>query len=49
VVDGEVAVPRAHVRLAEDGRLLDDELRERAQLLLNTLMAEARPATLVAA
>ena len=25
VVDGEVAVPRAHVRLEEDGRLLDDE------------------------
>jgi chromate reductase len=49
VVDVEVAVPRAHVRLAEDGRLLDDELRGRAQLLVDELLAEARPAALVAA
>jgi chromate reductase len=49
VVDGEVAVPRAHVLLAEDGRLLDDELRERAQLLVDSLLAEVRPAALVAA
>jgi chromate reductase, NAD(P)H dehydrogenase (quinone) len=49
VVEGELAVPRAHARLAEDGRLLDDELRERAQLLLNALLAEARPLKLVAA
>jgi chromate reductase, NAD(P)H dehydrogenase (quinone) len=49
VVEGEVAVPRAHVRLAEDGRLLDEELRERAQLLLDELLAEARPRALAAA
>ena len=49
VVDGELTVPRAHARLAEDGRLLDDELRERAQLLVDALLAEARPVELVAA
>jgi chromate reductase len=50
VVDGEVAVPRAHMRLAEDGRLLDDELRERAQVVLDDLLGEVRPrAELVAA
>jgi chromate reductase len=49
VVEGEVAVPRAHVRLAEDGRLLDDELRERAQPLVDALLAEIRPGELVAA
>jgi chromate reductase len=49
VVDGELAVSRAHARLAEDGRLLDDELRERAQLLANELLAEARPVRLVVA
>jgi chromate reductase len=49
VVDGEVAVPRAHVQLAEDGRLLDDELRERAQVLLDVLLDEVRPAVLAAA
>src|SRR5262245_1257640 len=43
VVDAELAVPRAHVRLAEDGRLLDDELRERAQVLVDELLAEVRP------
>jgi chromate reductase len=48
VVDGEVAVPRAHTRLAEDGRLLDHELRERARVLLDSLLAEVRPAALVA-
>jgi chromate reductase, NAD(P)H dehydrogenase (quinone) len=49
VVEGEVSVPRAHVRLAEDGRLLDDELRERTQVLLDELLAEVRPGELVAA
>lgn len=49
VVDGQLAVPRAHVRLAEDGRLLDDELRERAQVLVDALLAEVRPAWVVAA
>jgi chromate reductase, NAD(P)H dehydrogenase (quinone) len=49
VVDGEVAVARAHVRLAEDGRLLDEELRERTLAVLDALLAEVRPAGLVAA
>jgi len=51
VVDVELAVPRAHVRLGEDGMLLDDELRERAQVLLDELLAEVRTrrAALVAA
>jgi chromate reductase len=40
VVDGEVAVPRAHVRIDEDGRLLDDELRERCGGLVDALVAE---------
>jgi chromate reductase len=44
VVEGEVAVPRAHVRLDGDGRLLDDELRERVAMLLDALVAEANPA-----
>jgi chromate reductase, NAD(P)H dehydrogenase (quinone) len=43
VVDGELAVPRAHVRLEEDGRLLDDELRERLAVLVDELVAETRP------
>jgi len=43
VVEGELAVPRAHVRLAEDGRLLDDQLRERLAVMLDSLVAETRP------
>jgi hypothetical protein len=38
-----------HVRLGEDGRLLDDELRERAQVLVDALLVEVRPPALVAA
>jgi chromate reductase len=49
LVDGEVSVPRAHVRLEEDGRLLDDELRERLAVLLDALTAEVRPQAAVAA
>jgi chromate reductase len=49
VVDAELAVPRAHVRLAEDGLLLDEALRERAQLLVDELLAEVRPGVLAAA
>ncbi len=49
VVEGEVAVPRAHVRLEEAGHLLDDELRERLAVLLDALVAESRPAALAAA
>jgi chromate reductase len=49
VVEGEVAVPHAHLRLEEDGRLLDDELRGRVAVVAGTLVAEARPAALAAA
>ncbi len=48
VVEGELAVPRAHVRLEEDGVLLDDELRERAAAVVDALLAEL-PAARVAA
>jgi len=48
LVDGEVAVPRAHVRLEEDGRLLDDELRERLLALIDALLAETRPVAVAA-
>jgi chromate reductase len=48
VVDGEVAVPRAHVRLEEDGRLLDEELAERFAGLRDSLVVEARPVAAVA-
>jgi chromate reductase len=48
VVEGEIAVPRAHVRLEEDGRLLDDELRERLAVLVDALAAETRPAVAAA-
>jgi chromate reductase, NAD(P)H dehydrogenase (quinone) len=49
VVDEELAVPRAHVRLAEDGRLLDDELRERLAAQVDSLLAEITPRAAVAA
>src|SRR6478672_8725790 len=43
VVEGEVAVPRAHVRLEEDGRLLDEELAERLAELLDSLVGDVQP------
>ena len=49
VVDEELAVPRVHVRLAEDGRLLDDELRERLAAQVDSLLAEVNPRAAVAA
>jgi chromate reductase, NAD(P)H dehydrogenase (quinone) len=48
VVEGELAVPRAHVRLDEDGRLLDDELRERLAVLLDSLATETQPVVVAA-
>src|SRR2546421_5455846 len=45
VVGEELAVPRAHERLAEHGRLLHDE--EQAAALVDALVAEARPSALV--
>ena len=49
VVDGEIAVPRAHIRLEDDAELLDDELRERLVELLDALQEEARPRVAAAA
>ena len=43
VVDGEVAVPRAHRRLAHGGRLVDDQQRLRLGALIEALLAEVSP------
>ena len=48
VVDGQVAVPRAHVRLEEDGRLLDEELAELLAELLDSLVGEVQPVAVAA-
>jgi chromate reductase len=48
VVDGEIAVPRAHVRLEEDGRLLDEELVERLAELIDGLVEQAQPVRVAA-
>jgi len=44
VVGDELPVTRAHEKFDADGRLLDEELRGRLTLLLETLAAEAAPA-----
>ena len=46
VVGDELAVPRAHERLAEHGRLLHDE--DQAVALVDALVAEAQPALVAA-
>jgi chromate reductase len=43
VVEGEVAVGRAPTRFDEQGRLVDDELREQLEEVVATLVAEATP------
>jgi chromate reductase len=43
VVEGEVAVGRASTRFDEQGRLVDDELREQLEEVVATLVAEATP------
>jgi chromate reductase len=43
VVEGEAAVPYAHRRLAEQDRLVDDELYPRLAALLDALVAEVSP------
>jgi chromate reductase len=48
LVDGEVAVPRAHVRLEQEGRLLDDEVEQRLLALIVALLAETRPVAVAA-
>ncbi len=49
VVEGEVAVPYAHRRLEEAGRLLDDDLEQRLGALLDQLAAEVNPRVAAAA
>jgi chromate reductase len=48
VVEVEIAVGHAHEKFDEDGRLLDDDIREQLGDALATLAAETRP-TLAAA
>jgi chromate reductase len=48
VVQDEHAVPRAHERLSEHGRLVHDD-REQLEALLEALLAEIRPPVAVAA
>lgn len=49
VVEGQVAVPHAHLRLAEHGRLLDEVLREELEEVLVGLLAEVQPPVAAAA
>jgi chromate reductase, NAD(P)H dehydrogenase (quinone) len=50
VVEGEFAVPRAHERLSEHGRLVHhDEHHEQLRSLVDALLAEIRPAAALAA
>jgi chromate reductase len=49
VVEGEVAVPYADRRLADRGRLVDDDLRPALTGLLDSLVAEVRPIAAAAA
>ena len=49
VVDGEVAVPHAHRRLAEHNRLTDADLEARLAALVSALLAEVRPPVAAAA
>ena len=44
VVGDELPVTRAHERFDREGRLLDEELAGRLELLLETLVREAAPA-----
>jgi chromate reductase len=43
VVEGELPVPAAHTRFDEDGRLLDEGIRERLGEVVATLAAVAAP------
>jgi hypothetical protein len=49
VLEVELPVARAHERFDEQGRLRDDELRERLAGILRELSAAAEPAVAVAA
>jgi chromate reductase, NAD(P)H dehydrogenase (quinone) len=49
VTDVEIAVGRAAERFDDDGRLIDDEVREQLADALTTLAAEARPELVAAA
>jgi chromate reductase len=49
VAEAEVAVGRASSRFDEDGRLVDEELREELRAALDTVVAEVAPQQLIAA
>ena len=49
VAEAEVAVGRASSRFDEDGRLVDEELRDELREAVNALAAEAAPHQLIAA
>ncbi len=48
VVDAELPVGQAHTRFDEDGRLIDDDLRERLAEVVYSLVDEAVPALVAA-
>jgi chromate reductase, NAD(P)H dehydrogenase (quinone) len=48
VVEGDLPVPAAHTRFDEEGRLRDDEIRERLGEIVATLVASAAPVPLPA-
>ena len=48
VVEGELPVGHAHTRFDDEGRLADDEIRERLAEIVENLVAEIRPARVAA-
>jgi chromate reductase len=49
VVEVEIAVGRAQEKFDDEGRLVDDDVREQLREALSVLIAETRPAALAAA
>jgi chromate reductase, NAD(P)H dehydrogenase (quinone) len=49
VIDAELPVAHAQERFDEDGRLVDEDLRERLRAVVELLVAELRPSLAVAA
>ena len=48
VVEGEVPVGHAHTRFDDEGRLVDDGIREQLAAVVENLVAEMRPARVAA-
>jgi len=48
VVEGEVPVGHAHTRFDDEGRLVDDGIREQLAAVVENLVAEVRPARVAA-